>query len=153
MLWHRTIRLRSIRHRSIRISLLCGLAWLVVAPLCRAAIPSVASSQFHESRIPIAVFRHSEIEDTKAGGCEVSEPPEALATPDPLFDPLDPRRKVAVSFVVGIDGRVHSPVILESAGSAEDRRVLQALRLWRYRPATCNAAPTEMESKVEFWSR
>jgi TonB family protein len=60
---------------------------------------------------------------------------------------------VAISFVIGTDGRVHSPVILESAGSAEDDRILQTLRLWRYRPATCNAAPTEMESKVEFSNR
>jgi TonB family protein len=149
----RTIRISLLRTSHLCISLLWGLVWLAAAPRCRAEIPSVASSQFHESRIPIAVFRHSEIEDTKAAGCEVSEPPEALATPDPLFDPLDPRGKVAVSFVVGIDGRVHSPVILESAGSAEDRRVLQALRMWRYRPATCNAAPREMESKVEFSSR
>lgn len=55
-----------------------------------------------------------------------------------------------MSFVIGIDGRVHSPVILESAGAAEDVRVLQALRLWRYRPGTCNAAPKEMESRIEF---
>lgn len=84
--------------------------------------------------------------------CEVSKPAQALATPDPLLGPFSSESTVAVSFVIGIDGRVHSPVILESAGSAEDTRVLQALRLWRYRPATCNAAPAEMESKVEFSS-
>jgi TonB family protein len=84
--------------------------------------------------------------------CEVSHPAEALATPDPLLAPFSAESTVAVSFVIGIDGRVHSPVILESAGSAEDNLVLETLRLWRYRPALCNAAPTEMESKVEFSS-
>ena len=85
--------------------------------------------------------------------CEVSQPAEALATPDPLLAPFSAERNVAVSFVIGIDGRVHSPVILESAGSAEDSLVLKTLGLWRYRPATCNSAPMEMESKVEFFSR
>lgn len=85
--------------------------------------------------------------------CEVSQPAEALATPDPLLGPLSAESIVAVSFVIGIDGRVHSPVILESAGSTEDSLVLRTLQLWRYRPATCNAVPTEMESKIEFSSR
>ena len=32
-------------------------------------------------------------------------------------------------------GLVHSPLILESAGTPEDRTVLNAVRTWRYRPA------------------
>jgi hypothetical protein len=48
---------------------------------------------------------------------------------------------------------VHSPLILESAGLAGDRRVLQTVRTWRYRPATCNGVPTEIEGKIEFSSR
>jgi TonB family protein len=67
-----------------------------------------------------------------------------------LLNSLGDPEKVSVSFVIGIDGRVHSPVILESTGTDEDSRVLQALSLWRYRPATCNSAPMEMESKIEF---
>jgi TonB family protein len=58
--------------------------------------------------------------------------------------------KVKVSFIIGIDGRVHSPLILVSAGLAGDRHVLRTVRTWRYRPATCNGVPTETEGKVEF---
>ncbi|MFZ0804427.1 MAG: TonB family protein [Terriglobales bacterium] len=76
-----------------------------------------------------------------------------MATPDPLRDGAEVRVKVAVSFVIGTDGRVHSPVVLESAGSDEDWNVLEAVRGWRYRPATCNAVPAETESRVEFSSR
>jgi len=85
--------------------------------------------------------------------CEDVQPPEALTTPDPLFTTTVNGRKVKVSFIIGIDGRVHSPLILESAGIAGDRRVLQTVRTWRYRPATCNGVPTETEGKVEFSSR
>jgi TonB family protein len=85
--------------------------------------------------------------------CAAVEPPQALTTPDPLFTTAANGRKVRVSFIIGTDGRVHSPLILESAGLAGDRRVLQTVRTWRYRPATCNGVPTETEGKVEFSSR
>ncbi len=84
--------------------------------------------------------------------CDAVQPPEAIATPDPLFAPSARRGKVTVSFIIGTDGRVHSPLILESAGLAGDSHVLQTVRSWRYRPATCNGVPTEIEGKIEFSS-
>ncbi|MGA7908121.1 MAG: TonB family protein [Candidatus Sulfotelmatobacter sp.] len=81
--------------------------------------------------------------------CEENQPPQALATPDPLI-PSGDAAKVKVSFIVGADGRVHSPLILESAGPVRDRSVLQTVRHWRYRPATCNGVPTEAEGRIEF---
>jgi len=85
--------------------------------------------------------------------CQDVQPPQPLTTPDPLFSPSDQGRKVRVSFIVGTDGRVHSPLILESAGMAGDRHVLETVRRWRYRPGTCNGVPTETEGKIEFSSR
>jgi len=85
--------------------------------------------------------------------CGNVEPPQELTTPDPLFTTASNGHKVKVSFIIGTDGHVHSPLILESAGIAGDRRVLQTVRTWRYRPATCNGVPTETEGKVEFSSR
>jgi TonB family protein len=85
--------------------------------------------------------------------CEASQPPEPLATPNPLLDIAEPSTRVSVSFIIGTDGRVHSPLILESAGPAEDRTILDAVRSWRYRPGTCNGAATETEGKIEFSSR
>jgi TonB family protein len=55
-----------------------------------------------------------------------------------------------VSFIVGSDGRVHSPFILDSGGAEEDQIVLHAVRLWRYRPALCNGVPTDSEAQVRF---
>jgi len=82
--------------------------------------------------------------------CEASQPPEPLATPNPLLDIADPSAKVSVSFIIGTDGRVHSALILESAGSTQDRTILDTVRSWRYRPALCNGAATETEGKIEF---
>jgi TonB family protein len=85
--------------------------------------------------------------------CADTQPPEALTTPDPLLIIADSDEPVTVSFIVGVDGQVHSPLILQSGNSKEDLAVLSAVRLWRYRPATCNGVPTETEAKIEFWRR
>jgi len=90
---------------------------------------------------------------TAPASCEASAPPEPLATPTPLLDIAEPIAKVSVSFIIGTDGRVHSPLILESAGPAEDRTILDTVRSWRYRPGMCNGAATESEAKIEFSSR
>jgi len=82
--------------------------------------------------------------------CEQVNDPIALATPDPLVAPPGHANRIRVSFIIGTDGRVHSPLILESAGPAGDRYILDAVRRWRYRPATCNGVPTETEGKIEF---
>ncbi len=85
--------------------------------------------------------------------CSKIQVPQALLTPDPLWEPNHERPRVQVSFIVGIDGRVYSPLILESAGLSGDRRVLQTVLSWRFRPAMCNGAPTETEGQVSFSSR
>jgi TonB family protein len=90
---------------------------------------------------------------TAGTNCEASEPPEPLATPNPLLDIGEPNNRVSVSFIIGTDGRVHSALILESAGPAEDRTILDTVRSWRYRPGMCNGAATESEAKIEFSSR
>jgi TonB family protein len=90
---------------------------------------------------------------TARSRCEEVQPPQALTTPQPVLNPLRDRVKPKVSFIIGTDGRVHSPLILESAGPTGDRRILQTVRSWRYRPATCNGVPTEIEGKIEFSSR
>jgi len=85
--------------------------------------------------------------------CEDTQPPEALTTPNPVLVPTAATQKITVSFIVGADGHVHSPLILESAGGAGDRSILRTVRTWRYRPATCNGVPTDAEGKIEFSRR
>jgi TonB family protein len=85
--------------------------------------------------------------------CEDTRPPQALTTPDPLLGSAVDGNNVKVTFIIGTDGRVHSPLILQSAGAVGDRNVLRTVRAWRYRPATCNGIPTEAEGDIEFSRR
>jgi len=85
--------------------------------------------------------------------CEDARPPQPLTTPDPLLAEATDGLNVKVSFIIGTDGRVHSPLILQSAGSVGDRNILRTVRAWRYRPATCNGVPTEAEGDIEFSRR
>jgi TonB family protein len=82
--------------------------------------------------------------------CGNVRPPEALLTPDPPLHPADDQLSVRVSFIVGIDGHVHSAFVLDSGGPDEDQIVLRAVRFWRYRPALCNGVPTDAEALVRF---
>jgi hypothetical protein len=85
--------------------------------------------------------------------CGDVRPPEALLTPDPVLHVQDDDLHVRVSFIVGSDGHVHSPFILDSGGLEEDQLILGAVRRWRYRPALCNGAPTDSETRVRFTPR
>jgi TonB family protein len=111
----------------------------------------------HEDQVWLSAKHDSEfasVPHTAAQNrCEATAPPEALATPNPILDRPDASSRVTVSFIIGTDGRVHSPLVLESAGPLEDRTVLNIVRSWRYRPAMCNGVPTEAEAKIEFSSR
>jgi TonB family protein len=138
-------------------------AILLLVPTVALAVstsaPRVRSATFQqrESQLSRTLARASQFVDVPhislQPACEEVQPPEALTTPDPLFSTVAHGQRVKVSFIIGTDGRVHAPLILESAGMAGDRRVLQTVRTWRYRPATCNGVPTETEGKIEFSSR
>jgi TonB family protein len=129
-------------------------AALVQAPtsLPRENVISQREHQVWKTPKRAAEFRDVPHVSAKAR-CEDTRPPQALTTPDPLLVPPGAEMMVKVSFIVGTDGRVHSPLILQSAGPAGDRNVLRTVRTWRYRPATCNGVPTEAEGKIEFSRR
>jgi len=82
--------------------------------------------------------------------CLANSQPQALATPDPLLGFSGSQSRITVSFIIGTDGRIQSPLILSSDNPSEDSDILQTVRSWRYRPALCNGVPTEAEARVEF---
>jgi TonB family protein len=126
----------------------------------KVAAVRVSSSQVkisvHERQLWTSVIRDSRFAAVPHAmthaSCGTAMAPEPLATPNPLLDIPDLNARISVSFIVGTDGRVHSPLILESAGISPDRKVLNAVRYWRYRPAQCNGVPTEAEGNIEFSS-
>lgn len=130
---------------------------MAIPPGLRAfASPTSLTLAAREQQIWASALRDSKfaamLHATSEIDCEASEPPEPLATPDPLLNLAEPSSRVSVSFIIGTDGRVHSPLILESAGPTEDRTILDTVRSWRYRPGMCNGAATESEAKIEFSS-
>ena len=131
-----------------------ALALAVITPPLRPRSDTLAQRESQVSRTLARASQYVGVPHISSRpACEDIQPPEALTTPDPLFTPAAHRHNVKVSFIIGTDGRVHSPLILESAGLAGDRHVLQTVRTWRYRPATCNGVPTETEGKIEFSGR
>jgi TonB family protein len=84
--------------------------------------------------------------------CPAVLPPKPLATPLPA-PPKAGRRNLKIRFVIGVDGRLHKLAVINSAGRAADSRAFNALRQWRYEPATCNGVPMEAEGTVEFPER
>ncbi len=143
---------------------LCVVVLIASASLISRASVSSSSLRIPNSGVSVSLREHqiwaSAVHDSEFAAipraahasCAAAQPPQALATPNPLLDQPD-ANKITVSFIVGADGRVHSPLILESAGASEDRTVLDTVRSWRYRPAMCNGVPTEAEGKIEFSSR
>ena len=124
----------------------------VPAPRLRQAVLTERERQLWKA--PARASQFTDIPHVSARArCEDTQPPQALTTPDPLLLPFAAAQKVKVSFIIGADGRVHSPLILQSAGPAGDRNVLRTVRTWRFRPATCNGVPTEAEGKIEFSRR
>jgi TonB family protein len=117
----------------------------------RSADRSFAARERSTLVAAIHKARFNDIPHTLApASCENTHPPEALATPSPLLLGADVEDKLIVSFIVGTDGRVHSALVLQGGSSLDDHLVLQVVRHWRYRPATCNGVPRESEAKVEF---
>jgi TonB family protein len=144
----------------------CFLALIASVPVLSLASIGSAPGRTSGGQSPLAAREHhlwnAAIHDSEFAtlvhtasriSCGAAEPPQALATPDPSLEEAGVKSKISVSFIIGTDGHVHSPLILESAGPSEDRTVLDAVRYWRYRPARCNGVPTDAEAKVEFSSR
>lgn len=124
----------------------------VPAPHLRHSV--LAEREHQVWKNPMRAAEFSDVPHVSARSrCEDTRPPQALTTPDPLLVRTGAGLKVKVSFIIGTDGRVHSPLILQSAGTVGDRNVLRTVRTWRYRPATCNGVPTEAEGKIEFSRR
>jgi TonB family protein len=135
---------------------------MLLCTLCAASVRQTAvphnrealtsrEQQIFRPALPRARFQ--DVPHTAARSrCEDTEPPQALATPGPLLLGLE-EPAVTVSFIVGTDGKVHSPLILRGDDPRGNRLVLDAVRHWRYRPAMCNGVPTEVEGKVQFSRR
>jgi periplasmic protein TonB len=82
--------------------------------------------------------------------------PQAIFNPDPNFS--DEARKsktqgrVELMLVVGKDGRTYNIRVRQSLGMGLDEKAIEAVRTWRFKPATLNGAPvaTQIAVDVDF---
>jgi hypothetical protein len=79
--------------------------------------------------------------------CSAFLPPQLLAGRG-----TDPAKPIVIDFIVGRNGAVEKPVILESADPAVNVNVLDVISGWRYRPALCDGLPIETEGRIELGS-
>jgi hypothetical protein len=150
-----------MRLRSTRLYLAVGLFGLIgvnaMAAPARSAPAAVVPLSVREQKMwrePVHASEFADVAHTSAKSqCENTRAPEALTTPEPVLDKTASDARIRVSFIVGTDGRVHSPLILESGDGAGIENVLATVRSWRYRPATCNGVPTESEGRIAFSNR
>jgi TonB family protein len=141
----------------MRLALAGSLIVLLAAPLTASTVQSRQAKPLsdREQQVWSSAAHHAQFADvphTTRASCDASEPPVELTTPNPMLDSLS-SGKIEVSFIVGSDGHVHSPLVLESAGAEQDSRVLKTVSKWRFRPATCNGVATDAEAKIAFSAR
>ena len=82
--------------------------------------------------------------------------PEATYSPEPSFS--DEARKakfqgmVLLMLVVGKDGRPYNIRVRQSLGMGLDEKAIEAVKNWRFRPATLNGQPvaTQIAVQVDF---
>jgi hypothetical protein len=85
--------------------------------------------------------------------CESTQPPRALNMPHPTLAEIPDDARIVVNLIIGTDGEVYSPFVVDGLGTPLDRKVVESVRQWRYRPALCNGVPTDAEVKIELSSR
>jgi periplasmic protein TonB len=80
-------------------------------------------------------------------------PPSPLYAPDPDYSDAARKAKyqgsVILWLVVGADGRPHNLRVARSLGMGLDEKALDAVRQWRFQPATLNRQPVAVEINVE----
>jgi len=106
----RNVALRSCCFLLMVAAPVVGLASVERPSFQGLARPSISG---HERQVWTSAVHDSEFAGVEhhaaRPGCEATQPPQALATPDPLVDEPEPNAKVTVSFIVGIDGRETKP--------------------------------------------
>jgi len=142
----------------------CLILFLLPAACVAAVAPNTLFSSpaaFHEysatklssGHINLLKFQPLEEADVDME-CESAEPPQALATPHSWVAAIPDNTKIVVNFIIGTDGQVYSPFVLDGAASNSlYRKLVNEVRRWHYRPALCNGVPTDAEVRVQLSSR
>jgi len=85
--------------------------------------------------------------------CEAMSPPEKLSNVEPEY-PVSARKRrlsgvVSLYAIVEKDGSVSGAAVVRSADADLDESALQALKRWRFKPASCGGTPVPVEFEVD----
>jgi protein TonB len=87
------------------------------------------------------------------GGRESIEAPRILSEVQPEYTPVAKKAKlegtVKVRCVVGADGNVTEPTVIQGVGMGLDENAVAAVKKWKFSPATLNKKPVRVSVIVE----
>jgi len=90
----------------------------------------------------------------EVGNCKNIRPPQAVSTPEPDF-PVSASREnkqvmLLLSAIVNKEGRVEEIEVLNPGSDGFDAPARDAVRNWKFKPATCGGQPVNMEMSLEI---
>jgi TonB family protein len=85
--------------------------------------------------------------------CDHMQPPQPVYTPEPpLSDKATrdhTRETVLVYTLIAKDGTIADAQVVHPTGDGLDARAEEAVRTWKFKPATCSERPIAIEMMVE----
>jgi len=81
-------------------------------------------------------------------------PPKFIEGPDPAPTFDEGKGPTVFTVTIGMDGLVHDPKMIKSSDSKRaDANALEAIKKWRFKPATKNGAPIPVSINIDVHSR
>jgi TonB family protein len=93
---------------------------------------------------------------TESVNCQgVPKPPTAVYTPEPEYPSgrKNPKNPVVLSLIVDAGGKTHDLRVVRSADAAFDNAAMEAVRRWRFKPATCEGETIATTINVDITFR
>jgi TonB family protein len=105
-----------------------------------------------QSSLDAASFAPLEGGTESAAGCQgIVKAPHPVYTPDPAPISRDHSKNTVVLWLtVGTDGETHDVRVARSVDEASDKAAMEAVRRWRFKPATCDGEPIATHINVEI---